>query len=447
MKARRETIRRVLPEMGRVLVEKDQPVFPDTIIAETKLQPIEPVVIPVTEQLGLAPDTMGKMALVQVGDLVKAGQVIAGVNIGGVNYEVHAPADGKIEDISSLIGTIALRLEGDPNEPEKQVNVGKELELPDIMARRFLQVREGMQVKMGEVLAMDDEEVRIYAPITGEITKIEGSTVYIKRPFVLRQISAYVPGFVVEIVEDRGAIIETEVCRINGIFGMGGETWGDLRVAVTDCQGVVNAQDIRKDDQGKILLAGSFVSLEALQKAKEVGVKGIISGGINNKDLVHLAKEEIKPGVIAEDIGLTVIITEGMGPIAMNPDVFNLIAKKEGQVISINGLTQIRAGVIRPEILLPAGELEAVSHQEESPGTLRRRLSLGDSVRIVREPWFGLLGQISEIPKDEQILPSGVRTLVYKIKTEDGELIVPRANVELYERERTGSLSDDSAQS
>lgn len=441
MKAKRETIKRVLPELGKVLVEKGQQVFPDTIIAETKLQPIEPIIIPVTEQLGLSPDMMAQMAIVKVGDIVKAGQVLAGVRIEGMEYEIHAPADGKIEDISSLIGTIALRLEGDPDEPEKQVNVGQELELPDLMAKRFIQVKEGRHVLMGEVLAMDDENMKVYAPIAGEVTKIIGSTIYIKRPFVLRQISAYVPGFVLEVIEDLGVIIEAELCRITGIFGVGGEAWGQLRVPFHDYKGVLQAQDILPQDQGKILLAGSLVTYEALEKARGLGVKAIISGGVNNKDLVKFCGKEIRPGVIDRQAGMTVIVTEGMGQISMNPELFQLIAQKEGQIISVNGLTQIRAGVIRPEILLPAGELEGVSHEEELHYPLSADLNIADEVRIIREPWFGRLGKIVQLPKEEITLPSGVKTLVYKIESQNEILLVPRANVELYERR--GSFADE----
>ena len=74
MMPRRESFRRVLPDIGKVLVEKGQLVFPHTLVAETKLQPVEPIVIPVTEQLGLPPHMMNQMAIVKVGDIVETGR-------------------------------------------------------------------------------------------------------------------------------------------------------------------------------------------------------------------------------------------------------------------------------------------------------------------------------------------------------------------------------------
>lgn len=431
MMPRRESFRRVLPDIGKVLVEKGQLVFPHTLVAETKLQPVEPIVIPVTEQLGLPPHMMNQMAIVKVGDIVETGQVLAGVIIEGLEYEVRSPGKGKIEDISPLLGTIALRLEGDPDEPVRVVDVAKELELSDLMARRFLQVRVGTVVKMGETLAMDDENTKVFAPIAGTITEIQGAKVSIQRPFVLRQTYAYVSGFVTEIVPDLGAVIESDLIRLQGVFGVGGETWGTLRVAVPNETAVLKAPDITEADKGKILLAGAMVEGEALQKALKVGVKGIVSGGLHNKDLVQICGHEMKPGVIDRSLAMTLIMTEGMGSIPMHAQTFQTIAQKEGQVISICGLTQIRAGVIRPEILLPVEEEGIQVEEEIAPATLYDFV-VGDTVRVVREPWFGATGSISSIPLEEVILPSGVRTLVYEVQTEQGLLRVPRANVEAF---------------
>ena len=432
MMPRRETFKRVLPDVGQVMVEKGQLVFPYTIIAETKLQPVEPVIIPVTEQLGLPPHMMNQMAIVKVGDLVETGQVLAGVVIEGLEYEVHSPAKGKIEDISPLLGTIALRLEGDPDEPVRVVNVAAELEMPELMAKRFIEVRQGAMVKMGDTLAKDDEEKKVFAPIAGLITEIKGATISIKRPFVLRQVFAYVSGFVTEIVPDLGAMIESDVLRVPGVYGVGGETWGVLRVAVANETETLKAEGILESDKDKILLAGAMVEGEALQKAQKLGVKAIISGGMHNKDVTQLCGHEIKPGVLDSALCMTLIVTEGMGVIPMNVQAFQAIAQKEGKMISVNGLTQIRAGVIRPEVLLPVEDDEGISTTEEATVGSLEDFVVGNQVRIIREPWFGEVGSIESIPLGETVLPSGVKTLVYEIKTASGTVLVPRANVEPY---------------
>src|SRR5450830_1855991 len=102
--------------------------------------------------------------------------------------------------------------------------------------------------------------------------------------------------------------------------------------------------------------------------------------------------------------------------------MFQTIAAYEGKMVSINGRTQIRAGVIRPEILLPAGEDDSVSTETEKTVSVMEELQIGDTVRIIREPWFGLVGKITADPEREVVLPSGVQTLIYELSVNGEQL-------------------------
>jgi len=96
------------------------------------------------------------------------------------------------------------------------------------------------------------------------------------------------------------------------------------------------------------------VQLGALRKAIEIGVKGIISGGIEQKELTNFLGYEIGVGITGDEkVGLTLILTEGFGRIPMNHETFQLLESFGGKQACINGSTQIRLGVIRPEIILP----------------------------------------------------------------------------------------------
>ena len=54
-----------------------------------------------------------------------------------------------------------------------------------------------------------------------------------------------------------------------------------------------------------------------------------------------------------ENVNTTLIVTEGFGEIAMANRTFELLSKCEGKIASISGRTQIRAGVMRPEVIIP----------------------------------------------------------------------------------------------
>ena len=109
---------------------------------------------------------------------------------------------------------------------------------------------------------------------------------------------------------------------------------------------------------------------------------------------------------------------------------FDLLRAQEGKKASVNGATQIRAGVMRPEIVIPAGGHQILTGDaEESVG-----LTVGSPIRVIRMPYFGMLGTVSELPSELQVLETEARVRVLKVRFESGEeALLPRANVEMIE--------------
>ena len=109
---------------------------------------------------------------------------------------------------------------------------------------------------------------------------------------------------------------------------------------------------------------------------------------------------------------------------------FGLLKAQEGMVTSINGATQIRAGVVRPEIIIP------VEAREDTVGTgsTGDALTIGTQIRIIREPYFGRLGRVSALPVELQELETEAKVRVLEVELEDGnKVVLPRANVEIIE--------------
>ena len=215
-----------------------------------------------------------------------------------------------------------------------------------------------------------------------------------------------------------------------GIFGIGGETHGDIHVIVEDNTQVVDTDMIKPEYEGKILIGGSLVTLDALKKAVEVGVSAIVSGGIRHDDLTTFTGEEIGVAITGqEEVGITLIITEGFGKMTMNQRTFDLLKEFEEYRASINGATQIRAGVLRPEIIIPHEELEEGESEALSQGMVP-----GTPIRIIRQPYFGAIGKVHSLPVELQQLESESKVRVVNIELENGEVVmVPRANVEIIE--------------
>ena len=243
------------------------------------------------------------------------------------------------------------------------------------------------------------------------------------------EISAYMKGKVLEIIPEEGAIIETRGAIIQGIFGVGGERLGDIRVAVDSPDEVLDVKHLKDGDAGRVLIGGSGVSLEAIQKAAEMGVVGIVTGAVRDVDLTKFLGYDIGVAITGqENIPLTIIATEGFGRLSMAQRTFDLFKTLEGKQASVNGATQIRAGVIRPEVIVPSESAVGDAPKATSGGTIE----IGSQIRVIREPYFGCIGNVTDLPAELQTVESGTEVRVLKAKLQDGrDVTVPRANVEI----------------
>ena len=131
-----------------------------------------------------------------------------------------------------------------------------------------------------------------------------------------------------------------------------------------------------------------------------------------------------------EQVGFTLILTEGFGTIPMASKTFRLLSAHTGQKASISGATQIRAGVIRPEIIIPRTAAAA-----DVPADVQRTgIRLGDSVRIIRDPLFGKIGEVSALPSDLASIPTESDVRVLEVTFADGaRAVIPRTNIEVIE--------------
>jgi hypothetical protein len=124
-----------------------------------------------------------------------------------------------------------------------------------------------------------------------------------------------------------------------------------------------------------------------------------------------------------------VIVSEGFGDIAMAERTFAMLKEHSGHEASVNGATQIRAGVMRPEVIIPLSEVPASERDADSESG---ELAIGRTLRVIRDPWFGMIGEVSALPAEPHVLGSGSKARVLEVKFPSGEMaIVPRANVEL----------------
>lgn len=323
-----------------------------------------------------------------------------------------------------------------PGDPEL-VKVSAILGIDQNEVRDFITKEEGDKLQKGEVFGSYKAffgliNRKVTSPIDGEIesvSKLTGQVIVRPEPVPV-DVNAYIPGKVVEILPREGVVIATQAAFIQGILGLGGEAHGEVRIVVDSPEDELTAERISEDDRGRILIGGSLITLGAFKRAVEIGVAGLVAGGMKYTDVTEIMGDAIGVAITGhEEIGTTLIITEGFGKMTMSARTFNLLKSFEGYVAAVNGATQIRAGVLRPEIIIPHEEKKELEKEELSAGMVS-----GTSVRIIREPNFGAIGEVVSLPVELHRVESGSKVRVLVVKLDDGiEVTIPRANVEIIE--------------
>ncbi len=315
------------------------------------------------------------------------------------------------------------------------VNVAHALSLSPTEVSAALVKGVGATVHAGDVIARTKGlfgllRSECLAPCDGRLAAVSRHTgqIMIEAPPEALLVHAFVAGKVAKVIPNRGAVVAAAGSRVQGIFGVGPETWGELVCGVKESAEVLTDRQFYDDWRGKVILGGGLATREALAAAADLGVAALVIGGVHAEDLEDFLGYDVALGITGgEDVPFTLVMTEGFGPVAMEQRAFNMLRAREGAVASVTGETQIRAGVLRPEILIPwagRGDGTAAERGADEQTDPQR-------VRIVGDPYFGHWGHCVAWPAEPQQLPSGMRVLVAVVTLENGSTVtVPRANLE-----------------
>ena len=273
----------------------------------------------------------------------------------------------------------------------------------------------------------------VESPVDGTIESISQSTgrVVVREAPIPVEVDAYVKGVVDEVVENEGIVLSSNAAFIQGIFGIAGEKRGELALVSSSPSEELKADQISSEMEGKILIGGSFLSLEAYKKALSMNVAGIVVGGFNYYDLKAILGYNLGVAITGtEKLNTALIVTEGYGSIPMSEATYSLLKDNVGNAASINGATQIRAGVIRPEIVIP---LENSNTDNDSESKMPEGIQEGSTVRVIRSPNFGKIGKVTSLPSELNKMESETMVRVAEINIDGTNFLIPRANLEMVE--------------
>tara|TARA_Y100000996_G_scaffold134088_1_gene101857 strand:+ start:2344 stop:3465 length:1122 start_codon:yes stop_codon:yes gene_type:complete len=315
------------------------------------------------------------------------------------------------------------------------INIANELNVDVNQVNSCMLVKSNESIEKDQLIAQSQGifgmfKTDVKSPINGKIiniSNITGQVVISEHPVPIN-VDAYIPGKINSIYENEGVLIDSVGTFVQGIIGIGGEQKGKMIVLVEKSSDLVQLSDIDDNLKDKIIVCGSYINLDIYKKAKLVGVKGIVCGGVDYNDVSDILGYSLGVAITGTEDTTTLILTEGFGRINMADRTFNILKENNKKYVSINGATQIRAGVLRPEIFIKS-EGVGINKRFDDNDLI---ISKNSTVRVIREPYFGKIGKIISLPKELMTMKSETKVRVAEVEFEDKtKVIIPRANLEV----------------
>ena len=256
-------------------------------------------------------------------------------------------------------------------------------------------------------------------------------------------------GRVVDITRRGGVIIETRAAIIQGTIGAGNQVAGILTIwnsssrfqlpSAVPGNTSVGATPSLPITTPTILVVPGPLNFAMLRQAMNLGVAGIVASSISSRDLEGFLGTNLIALINSIDIELayaplpplTLLLTEGLGTVAMPPRTINLLSQYQGSMALLSGMTFIRQSIF-PELIisLPVQEIQHNWRLIQPDPTL----IVGSQVRICSGSYEGAIGEIVYLYIYKQTFASGVRGRAARVRLKDGStLIMP-----LYLLERIG---------
>ncbi len=300
------------------------------------------------------------------------------------------------------------------------IPVSEELGIDPEEINDYLQITKGESLEVGQIVAEKKKLIgkqQVLSPVDGVFYEMNNGRIIIQQRTDWLELRAMVSGNIVNYIADRGAVIETKGCLIQGIWGSGKDSLGNLKIATRTSDTALSSGKLKDVQEGQILVAGRLDREDVLEKAAEANINGIIAGSIT-ANLYQISPQYPYP----------ILITDGIGLSGMTPSIFNLLQDLEGKECSVFAKYDA-ANNERPEIIIP--------QEAETPGTtatpLYKPLDVGNSVRILREPYNGLVGEVVKLYNHSQTTSINIKAPGADVKLTDGTIVfVPANNLDVF---------------
>jgi hypothetical protein len=333
------------------------------------------------------------------------------------------------ERLLPILGTVLVRLNQkvNPNDVIAEANWAREHVLLDVartlgvsanVADRLIKCKENDRLAAKTEIAAGKGLFprSVVVPRDGRVVIVGGGQVLMEVGETKMELRAGISGTVIEVIPNRGAVLQTAGALVQGVWGNGRIDSGLLVNLVEKPDDVLDARRIDVSMRGFVILAGMLKDAEALKAAADLPVRGLILSSLY-PSLIPQAREMRYP----------IIVTDGFGSLPMNSAAYKLLSTNAKREVTVNAEAYDRYSGARPELII---SLPATNN----PPALREVETFvrGLQVRMRRPPALGMIGSIVSIKPGLTTLLSGLRAPAAEVKLENGETVVaPLVNLEV----------------
>lgn len=423
---------RQLPYAGQITVSLGDWVEPEQLVGRIDYLPGAMRRVDVAQALRIKGNQLQTHMRLAEGDAVLAGEALAVSSCFGERRSANSPYQGYVGLISRVLGQVYVREPIPVGGAEPLVlDVAAELQVGVLRLRDCWRVREGSIVSPGQVIAQRRSGVTsqiIQSSVYGRVTGISQGQITISPLHVRTDLNAYLAGHVVQIEPGQSVTIRAYAHHLSGQYGVGGETGGNLLV-VGRPDAPLATDSITPEWNNQVVLGGWTAGLPELQAAAAMETRALILGHLSLDTLLQYVGESKAVGLTGdEDVPMTVVLLDGFLPTQMSERSWDCLRALAGRHASVNGTTHIRAGVIRPEIVVCERSWPRSQVGEQVTTTF---LGCGAQVRVLRAPFIGEIGVVVDLPAKRQRIATGAEVRVARVRLRQGTDFMPISNLEL----------------
>jgi hypothetical protein len=270
----------------------------------------------------------------------------------------------------------------------------------------------GEDVQRGDVIAKKSGLISRFfrAPEDGKVVAIRDGRVTLAMGEKVIQAQTPIGGTVGELIPGLGAVIVVRGFSLRGSWGNGKTAIGQL----------VMLDEVKESDLAKvkdaIVYLNSVARFAELKTLCDNGAAGILVAALDPASKIEI-----------EQLNMPVMSLLGFGEAALDQLSRSAIEELQNSQVTLLARRADPYRDVKPELFQPSESVKTAELFAEPEPTL-----IGQTARLLGQPYFGSVGKIVELPEKTERTASGMKSKVAVIKREDETIIrVPLENLEI----------------